>query len=458
MTTKWKNLLITMAAIGAGIAAHAQTPLITTVAGSTSGYSGDGGAATAAKLNYPVAVALADSGKLYIADKLNNCVRKVSPTGKIATVAGSATGGYSGDGGAATAALLNTPTGVVVDTAKNLYIADQGNNCIRKVSAAGIITTYAGNGTAGFAGDGGAATAAQFSSPAALAIDAAGNIFVADMGNNRIRKVSATGIITTVAGSSAMGGYSGDGYAATIAQLNAPTGVAVTSGGRIYISDQGNNRIRMVSIVGIITTVAGNGTTGYSGDGGPALSAQLRYPAGVAATDSGYIYIAEGNNNAIRKVDLSGVITTIAGDGGSGLTGDGGAATAARLSAPNSLIVDSVGRIYVADAGNNRVRKIAKKAVNTGLEKTIITMGLSLYPNPNNGSFSISTTTGKVTEPVTVVIVNSAGAVVYKTSVLPSNGFLNAVITPNSQLKNGVYLLQIYTATQSEAISFVVQQ
>lgn len=458
MRSNYNKIIITIALLCCRALAMAQAPLITTVAGSVSGYSGDGGIATAAKLAYPAAVAVGDSSKLYIADKQNNCIRRISPTGIITTIAGVPTGGYGGDGGPATNARMNAPTGVAVDAAKNIYIADQGNNCIRRVSAAGVITTIAGTGAAGYSGDGGAATAAMLSTPVALAVDGGGNVFVADQTNNRIRKISPTGIITTVAGSGATSGFSGDGFAATAALLSGPVGIAVTSSGALYIVDQMNNRIRMVNPAGVISTVAGTGVSGYTGDGGNALSARFNFPTGVAATDSGYIYIAEGNNNAIRKVDLSGIITTIAGDGSSGFAGDGGAATAARLSAPNSLAIDAAGKIFVADAGNNRVRKIAKKPVINGIATPLFVATPTLSPNPTTGSISISGMTTANSQYIEATIVNATGAVLYHTSLPTNNGFIKATITPDSPLPNGVYMLLLNTSTQNDAIRFVVQQ
>ena len=217
---------------------------------------------------------------------------------------------------------------MAVDASGNLYIADTGNNRIRKVSATGIITTVAGNGSAGYSGDGGPATSAQLDGPEGVAVDGSGNLYIADTCNNRIRKVSATGIITTVAGNGSAG-YSGDGGPATSAQLSLPAGVAVDGSGNLYIADSGNNRIRKVSATGIITTVAGNGSPGYSGDGGPATSAQLNQPAGVAVDASGNLYIADSSNNRIRKVSATGIITTVAGNGFDGYSGDGGPATSA---------------------------------------------------------------------------------------------------------------------------------
>jgi uncharacterized repeat protein (TIGR03803 family) len=336
---------------------------ITTLAGNgTQGYSGDGGPATSAELSAPDGVAVDTSGNIYIGDLGNNRVRKVTvATGDISTVAGDGTGGYSGDGGLATKAELSSPEGVAVDHAGNIYIADHTNSRIRKVTVStGIITTVAGDGTTGYSGDGGLATKAELCAPEDVTVDSAGNIYIADSCNNRIRKVTAsTGIITTVAGDG-KGGYSGDGGQATSAELSDPIGVGLDTANNIYIGDFSNNRIRKVTVsTGIITTVAGDGKAGYSGDGGPATSAELNFPGGVEVDPAGNIYIADYGNSRIRKVTaLTGFISTVGGDGVAGYSGDGGAATAAELNIPPALALDTVGNIYVADRGNNRIRAI----------------------------------------------------------------------------------------------------
>jgi sugar lactone lactonase YvrE len=331
---------------------------IITVAGNgTLGYSGDSGAATSAELYDPSGVAVDSLGNIYIADMYNHRIRKVSTSGIITTVAGNGTYGYSGNGGAATSAELYDPSSVAVDSSGNIFIADSNNHSIRKVSTSGIITTVAGNGTYGYSGDSGAATSAELYDPSGVAVDSSGNIYIADVSNQRVRKVDTSGIITTVAGNGAYG-YSGDSSAATSAELFYPRGVAVDSSGNIYIADLNNHRIRKVSTSGIITTVAGNGTYGYSGDSGAATSAELYNPSGVAVDSSGNIYIADVSNQRVRKVDTSGIITTVAGNGTYGYSGDSGAATSAELNGPYGVAVDSSGNIFIADLNNNRIRKV----------------------------------------------------------------------------------------------------
>jgi len=303
------------------------------------------------------------AGNIYIADTQNCRIRKVTAsTGVISTIAGNGTCGYAGDGKAATSAELFEPSGVAVDSASNVYIADWDNSRIRKITAStGIISTVAGNGARGYSGDGGKATSAKLSSPFGVAIDSSGNIYIADVGNYRIRKVTvSTGFISTVAGNGTQG-YSGDGGPATSAKMQGPTGVAVDTAGNIYIADSYGNRIRKVTAsTGIISTVAGNGNIGHSGDGGPATSAQLYYPYGVAVDTASNIYIADNDNYRIRKITAStGIISTMAGNGTCGYSGNGGTATSAELCLGlGGVAVDTTGNVYIADQYNERTRAV----------------------------------------------------------------------------------------------------
>ncbi len=328
---------------------------ITTAAGTSScAYSGDGGAATSADLSSPAGITVDVAGDLYIADYRNCRVRKVSG-GTITTVAGGGGCAYSGDGGAATSAGIY-PYGVAVDGAGNLFIADMNNCRVRKVSG-GIITTVAGSGMCGYWGDSGAATGAQLNYPFSVAVDGAGNLYIADTYNHRIREVSG-GVIATVAG----GGYGGDGGPATSAALFYPGGVAVDGAGNLYIGDTHDCRVREVS-GGTITTVAGNGSCAYGGDGGLATSANLRLPAGIALDGSGNLYIADSGNCRIRELS-GGTITTVAGNGPCGYSGDGGAATSASLN-PYRVAVDGAGNLYIADPQNCRVRRVSSGTITT---------------------------------------------------------------------------------------------
>ena len=328
--------------------ASGQGYTITTIAGNnTAGYSGDGGAATSAALHGPSGIAVDSSGKIYIADTLNNVVRVVSG-GNISNFAGNNTAGYSGDGKAATAAELFSPIGIAVDSSGNVYIADSTNNVVRKV-ASGTISTVAGsNGAgAGFSGDTGSATNAQMSTPTALALDSSGNLYIADSNNNTIRQVQASNqFIYSLAGAGATGG-----------QLHHPNGVVVDPSGNLYITDTDDRRVVSYSN-NTITTLAGNYNSGFSGDNGPALKAILNDPVGLVRDAAGNIYFADTFNNRIRRISPDGIITTIAGNGRLGYSGDGGPATGAQLYFPKYLALDSSGNIYFTDTGNNVVRML----------------------------------------------------------------------------------------------------
>jgi len=337
--------------------------MISTIAGTgASGNTGDGGLATNATLSFPRGMALDGAGNLYIADYGSSVVRKITASsGLISTVAGDGTSGYTGDGGPATSAELKAPIWVALDGAGNLYISDLSSNVIRKVTAStGIITTVAGNGTPTYSGDNGAATSASLYFPAGLALDVAGNLYIADEYNSAVRKVTAsTGVITTVAGTGGFG-YSGDGGAATSAQLARPIGVALDATGNLYLADSSSGTVRKVTAsTGVISAVAGTGTSGYSGDGGAATSAQLNHPAGIAVDGAGDLFIADYTNNVIRKVAAgSGIITTAVGTGNHGYAGDGGSATNAELWVPTDVILDSAGNLYISDTVNSVVREV----------------------------------------------------------------------------------------------------
>lgn len=322
-----------------------------------SGFSGDGGPATAAQLRDPTALALDARGNLYIADTGNHRIRRVAPDGTVTTVAGSGTPGFSGDGGPATAAALLRPEGVTVDATGNLFIADTGNQRIRKVTLSGRISTVAGSGQYGYGGDGGPATGARLYQPAGLAAGADGSVYVADQSNHRIRRLGPDGQMTTVAGTGDPG-FGGDGGPALQAEVSGATGLAAGPDGSLYVADTNNHRIRRVAPDGVVSTLAGDASPGFRGDGGPAAMARLRYPRAVALDASGNLYVADTGNQRIRRIAPDGTITTVAGSGEAGLAGDGGPATGARLQDPQAVAAGADGRVYIADTGNHRIREV----------------------------------------------------------------------------------------------------
>jgi sugar lactone lactonase YvrE len=348
--------------------------IISTLAGSAVGGYQNSQNPSLAEFWNPQAIALDGSAKaVYVADSINGSIRKIIlSSGAVSTVAGNGSDGFSGDGGLATSASLNTPTGVAVDGAGNLYIADEGNNLIRRVDAlTKIITTVAGGGTTASGtdayGDGGPATKAILYGPQSVAVDSSGNLFIADAYNQLVRMVNATtGIITVVAGGGTSTGSDGfgNGVAATSVKLNNPAGVALDSAGNLYIADAGNNLIRRVDMTtGIVTDVAGNGNWGYSGDSGSATRATLAAPQAVAVDAAGNVYVADYGNNAIRQISASTQkICTLAGRGSTGYYGDGGNPTLAFLTSPMGIAVDENGNLYIGDSGNNVVRQVSYAA------------------------------------------------------------------------------------------------
>ena len=373
----------------------------TTAGAGTVGYTGDTGPATAATLSNPSAVAYDANGNLYLADANNHVIREISTTGIITTIAGTGIEGYSGDGATATAAQLDTPTGIAVDASGNLYIADAHNHRIREVSN-GTINTIAGTGTPGFSGDAAAATAAQLSLPSGVAVDTRGNIYIADTDNHRIREVS-NGTINTIAGDGEEL-YAGDGAAATAAALDSPTSVAVDASGNIYIADRLNQRIREVSN-GIITTLAGTSTAGFSGgfsgDGAAATAATLAKPSGVSIDAAGNLYIADTDNQRIREVG-GGAITTIEGSGSQGYGGDAGLSTAAILNSPRAVAPDAFGNLSIADKLNQRIRSGTLPTLTFPSEDVGVPSPAQSVTLANTGTASITvatitTTTGFMT-------------------------------------------------------------
>jgi sugar lactone lactonase YvrE len=330
---------------------------IRTIAGTGQrGFSGDGGPAVNSKLNRPCAVAADHDGCLYVADYGNNRIRKISPDGTMTTLAGNGQAGFEGDGGPAVKARLNGPYGVGVDRHGNVFVADQRNNRIRKISRAGAISTLAGNGVKALSGDGGPAALASLAGPDAVIADDQDNVYIADSGNHRIRKVTTDGMIHTIAGTGK--GYSGDGGPALQARLNLPAALALDRAGNLYIGDFQNHVVRRIGADGTIATVAGTGTRGFNGDGMAATLAQLNEPGGLGITPSGELVIADGVNFRVRLVDADGNMHTIAGTGRKGDAPDSDCATEAPLFVLDILSVDAQGNIFITDHGNSRIRKL----------------------------------------------------------------------------------------------------
>ena len=386
-------LFFIVAALFSKLNASAQSGIITTVCGiGTGSFGGDGGVATLAEIHYPAGVTIDINGNMYIVDHENHRIRKVTPSGIITSIAGNGIAGYGGDGGPATDASLNYPTGLVLDTIGNIYIADRDNQRIRMINTSGVMTTFAGNGTGGYSGDGGIATAAEIYRPDGIAIDSSGNIYIADSYTNRVRKITAAGIISKHAGNG-VSGNSGDGGAATDASFEIVSGVATDRFGNVYLTDGTANVVRKISTSGIIKTIAGTGIGGFSGDGGAATAAQLNQVRGCAVNALGEVFIADRANYCVRKIDTSGIISTVAGVGGNaGDSGDGGSATSAHLNAPNGLTLDMYGNVYISDGDiNNRIRKI--QYTPEGIHSHLSTPALTLFPNPATNEITIKTST-----------------------------------------------------------------
>jgi len=423
---------------------------IISVAGdSLSGYNGDNIPAIGAKLNGPYSIAVDAVGNIFIADINNNRVRKVSVSGTITTVAGNGIAGYGGDGGPATQAKLNGPVGVAVNAKGDLFISDDYNGRIRKVDSNGVIVTYAGTNTFGYSGDGGPATDAQLYAPHGLAMDEKGNLYIADVLNDCIRKVS-NGIITTVAGRG-IPGYSGDGGLATNALLDRPYGVCVDGKGILYLTEWGNNCVRRIDTSGIIETIAGGSTSyGFSGDNGPATAAVFHIPIGIAGDKAGNIYVADSYNERVRRIDKEGVITTYAGRGVDTFSGDNGLAANAGLALPIGVFCDSYGNLFVSDYGDGHIRLI-KSTESVAIENQD-SPDISVFPNPSTGSFNVKMKKGYPLSE-TMVISNLIGKKIKELSVLPKEDILVKLDVPN-----GLYLLTMITESSTATTKILISR
>ncbi len=389
-----KLLAFTFVALGSSLAMlHAQSGIISTVAGrAAAGYNGDNIQATLADLDQNNSVAVDATGNIYIADSQNNRIRKVSTTGLITTIGGRGVGGYTGDGGLATAAEIDYPVCVRVDPTGNVYFSDNGNGVIRKITVGtGRISTIAGNGFGGYTGNGGQATAAEFADPTGICLDNAQNVYIADQTNHVIRKVTVgTGVITTVAGNgfgagTNNGGFSGDGAQATLAELNQPAGVAIDPTGNMYIAEYNSNDVRKVTAAGVISTFAGNRTPGFNGFSGTPDTTEIWDPTNVTTDANGNVFISDPGNALVWEVVASNnTMYAIAGDNTAGFSGDGGAAYLAEINYAFDAIPDANGNLFISDLGNNRIRKITPGCV--GDSATAVSYN---YPECNGGTDGI---------------------------------------------------------------------
>ncbi|MBC7554694.1 MAG: T9SS type A sorting domain-containing protein [Taibaiella sp.] len=398
------------------VSAHAQSRRIVTYAGSggTGGFSGDGFAATGALFYGPQSVSVDTTGNVFVVDYYNARVRKIKKTGTIVTFAGTGVGGYSGDGTASTSAKVD-PQGVAADKRGNVFISNYLNDVIRKVNPLGIISTYGGTGTRGYSGDNGPATAAKFHSPSGLFTDSKNNLYVADAGNNVIRKIDTFGTVTTVAGIGTAG-YSGDGGAATAAELDSPYAVTMDRYGNLFIADYKNNVVRMVDpATGFISTFAGTGAYGYSGDGGAAAAAELNKPAGIAVDTNGNVFISDSYNNVIRVVNSIGIISTSVGNGTPGFGGDLGDPLGANLFHPYGIAIDTTGSMFIADANNQRIRKVYYTTL--GVEDIDPNVHITAYPNPAGNIITVT----NVAKNDKIVLSDIAGKVLSST-IAADNG------------------------------------
>ncbi|HTL82464.1 MAG TPA: T9SS type A sorting domain-containing protein [Bacteroidia bacterium] len=407
--------------------------IIQTIAGTGGNtFSGDGGPAVNAQLFFPERIALDQNGNVYFTDSHNNRIRKIDPSGIITTIAGTGVAGFSGDGGPAINAQLNCPMGITIDNSGNIFFTDFFNNRVRKISVNGMIMTIAGNGTSGFSGDGGPSSTAKLNGPRDVKVGPNGNIYIADSGNDRIRMVNSAYIISTVAGTGTAG-FSGDNNGAVWSQLRFPTGICFDQNGNYYIADQNNNRIRMVNSSGIISTIAGNGNEDFTGDNGSALSASLDMPSDIAIDAAGNIFFADKMNFRIREIDANGTISTVAGSNDWQQLDDGGPAIDAGLHFPTGLAIDHTGNIFIADYCNDRIREVF---IATGIADNNSSENIFFYPNPASDVIHFQTKDVKAGSEV--MIVNSIGEIVSEQSITSTDQAIDI-----SKQASGIYFLRV---------------
>jgi len=423
--------------------------IITTFGGiGTAGDSGDGGPATSASISGFTTGTFDNNGNFYFAERGQHKIRKISNLGIITTIAGTGISGYSGDGGPASTAQLNNPIQVTIDAYNNLYIADLDNNRIRKISySTGIITTVAGNGISGYSGDGGPATNASLNGPTGICVDPFGNVYISEISSSIIRKVNTLGIVSTYAGIAYSGGDSGDGGPATIATIGSPEGICSDMHGNIFISTAGKIR-KIIAGTGSIISLAGTFTPGFSGDSGPAFVAQLNSPFSVAVDKYGNVFIADANNNRIRYIDNAGIINTIIGTGIPGYSGDGSLASNSEINHPEGVMLDSCGNIYVSDLFNFRIRKITFPHCGYLSVENEIAHNFAIYPNPAYDILNIDV----LKTPSIYHLQNIIGATLRQGTLQQGNNTISI-----QSLPPGMYLLQLTDEEGNKTVKKVVK-
>jgi hypothetical protein len=430
--------------------------IITTVAGPGTAL-GDGGPATSALIDDPCGIIFNKNDELYISLGNGNRIRKIDASGIITTIAGIGTQGYSGDGGQATAAKLNFPDYVALDLVGNIFIADGFNHAIRRIDiATGIITTICGNGTSGYSGDNGPATAAKLYGPSGICFDKTGNLYIADCDNNVIRKIDVLGIITTIAGTGVYG-YNGDNIAATSAQLHLPTDIRADNEGNIYIADLGNYRIRKINTTGFISTYAGNGNYIYNGDGMPATNAQFT-PCFIALDKNENLYISDraSGNYRVYKIDNSGIFHTVAGNGGRSNTGDGGPATMASIYEPSGLAFDTCNNLYVGNitssGDSDMIRKVALNpdCLPESVHATTTVSNIKIYPNPATNTLHID---GVTQSGQRYKIISVVGAVLLQGTLKQGSNSIDI-----KTLADGVYMVEVGGSDEGKKVVKMIKQ
>ncbi len=430
---------ITLFAMLFGIGAKAQT--ISTYAGiDTLGFSGDGGQATAAELNQPMVLAMDAAGNIYEGEGNNSVIRKIDNAGIITTIAGIAgVFAYSGDGGQATAAEISGPDGIIFDGNGNMYIADESNNVIRKINTSGIITTVYGNHVSGYNGDGGPASAAEFHLPRSVTFDTHGNLYISDWLNYAIRKIdTTTGIITTLTGNGATG-YTGDGGPASAAEIGLPYQVKFDASGNLFMIDGTYNIVREINTSGTISTAVGNGVQGFYGDGGQATAAELSFPTSLTFDAAGNMCLSDRGNNRLRLINTSGIINTFVGNGVAGEWGDGGPASAAEINKPFDVLYDANSNLFIADINGNKIRRVGTPAAINAITSH---SGVTLYPIPSSGNFTADIKGGGYS---TFKVFDLCGKEIYNQKLDPDNSAISIKVNLQGY-STGIYFVEIQGA------------